>query len=1082
MKTACGQAASLGVGLLGVLLFCLLVYIPVLEAGDATPPKHIGRAFQLTGEVSGRVEGADPIPLVVNGELFSGEEIITQQGASLTIRFRDGSSFSIGPDAKIVLTKYVFNPLASTIQNTVQVQNGGFRYTSGFSVKLPQVAIKMPRISIGVRGTVAEGFVDPDFPTFVGIPNGHGTLENEAGEQSLAEGETAATLAGDKRPSTPGDMPAPVAAQTVQFLEGQIGEVSLTGTPLTTAQQLADAMANRLTVAKQMALTRKATQQGGGTFDKVLAYLVRWFVAFVDKVMTLFDQLGSVFFASLERTLEEISFVRTAWAAASQSLSEALSLLKKAADVGLLEVRDVPLTFAQKAEHQAFLQEADRQMPDAAARLTQHRKKQQARNWENAKQSTQTVIANAAQVAESHAELAGIVQSAVQASPGGTAEMAGLIVRSALSAKGQTDNAETASYIVAAACRADANIASTAAASAVSGLPVEVREQAAALVASAAAKAATQKAGKIAAAVTLVAGDKAAGAIAAAVTLVAKAQAAEVAKAVARVVDPSLAAEVAAAVVQVANSQDAARIAAAVVEAVGPKAAPAVAAAVASVAAAKAAQGIAGAVIESAGGQSATGIAAQIAAAVSMVAGKEMAEPILQEVAKTMGVSAEEMREAVSVAASSGAMQEAMEIGKKAAAKAEQLEEQAQEAAQQADAVAEAAEEIEKLVEEAATPLPEEGAPKSEDASPEETGSEPDAGADASSSSGASSGRGSGSSGSGSSQTGQGRGAQTNGEGGTAEASSSPAAPTTGAVAEVTTEQRLTEAIANGVSVADALSQAMTSEAVTPAEVAAIAVQAGIDPAEVTQAAVSLVGDPEAVAAAAIDAGGDAGAVAAMAILVGGDAGKITAAAMNVGGNPSEVATAAIQAGGSASRVAAAAIRAGGREDQIMAAAVKAGGRTEQVARAVVEAGGDVREVVSAAIRAGGYARDVVATVVSAGGDARKAAVAAIHAGGDAGEMTSAAVEAGGNAGDIAAGAIEAGGAVDAVVKSAIKAGGSVLDVVTAASSMAPDQVRSVVDSAVEVGGDSDAAEAAGAAGQTMGEQPVQVEKPRSPS
>ena len=684
---------------LSVVVWALLVLENPAQAAEGGS-KHIGRVFHLSGKAYGQIGDEQKKPLEINQNIFANQTITTETKTTLTLKFRDGTSFSLGPDTNIVLNKFVFNPLASTIINTIKVKKGAFRYTSGFKVKSPRVTIKTPKASIGVRGTVAEGIVDPSVPDFLNIPKGEGTLSNQTGEQTVSEGESIASVALDKAPAKPGDIPASVRAQAVRFIQNEVGNPPLEGTPQSEDQLQADALANQTSLATQQEKTVLKKSVQPTTFSGRLKQILATFIRFL---IQLLNQLGSWLGDSLEQLSESFSLIQSAMAASAQDLQSAVSLLVKAADVGLLESSKTPTSPAQRAKQQTFLQEATKLVPDAQAFLNKHKEEQTARNWENSKQSTQSVISGAARVAKDSMEMAGIVQAAISATRGSKAQMANIIVGSALSAKGKTNNAAAAVNIVAAASRGNPEIANVAASSAVSNLPEAARKEAITQVSAAAAKAAPQEAAKIAASVTRVAGADSAGNIAAAVTQVAGKQAAAIASAVTKEAGPAAAAVVAAAVVKTMGSASAAEITTAVANTAGPKAAAAIAAAVTKVAGAASAAAVASAAVKSMGKEA----AAEVAAAVSQVAGKEAAESISQAVAKSIGVEAKEMKTAVVKASKSEAVASAVASANDANDKAEESHKEAQAAEQTAISSEKVGKEVEKRAKEAAKPPPE---------------------------------------------------------------------------------------------------------------------------------------------------------------------------------------------------------------------------------------------------------------------------------------------------------------------------------------------------------------------------------------
>ncbi|MBF0183221.1 MAG: FecR domain-containing protein [Magnetococcales bacterium] len=1005
------------------------------------PPRHIGRVQQLTGQAFGRIDRAEPNALAANAELFAGEEITTRAQSSLTIQFRDGTTLSVGQDAKIILDHYLFNPTASNIQNTVQVDKGAFRFTSGMPAKQSHVNLKTPNIMIGVRGTVAEGVVDENLPTFIALPKGEGTLSNGSGSQAINEGEATAALTQQQSPTTADAMPAEVTAQAIQFLNAQFPAAALAPVALTEAQQLADAMANQATLAQQK-MARKApppTTQGENPW---LRWLIHRLVEWINTVIDLFDAVDRWLFSELRRSWQEVSWLQSAWAAKESAEVSALSLLVKAKSAGLLSRDPAVSKEVQQQRLQTFRKEAERQLPNAAAIIGQHQQQQSRNNMQNMQQSTGRVISNAAKVVRDGVDLAAIVHPVIGTSAGKSEEMVRIVISSALSVPGKTDNGKMAGQVVAAACQANPAVAATAASSAVGAIPPgKERTAASPMIAGIAAKLAPKEATRIASGVATV--DKAsASSIAAAVTAVAKEHAVGVATAIVQVVGAEKAAEVAAVVARLLPAKEAARLAGAVTRVAGDKAAAAIATAVAKVVVQESKE-IVGSVMLSMENRAAR-IIAEVAVAVASATDKKDLTALMPSVAQATGVSMEQVKAAMEAAKSSPAVQEALAAVEQIAAKAEQMEKLVQEVKQQAAAMEQIGRDLEQRRQEADTPAAKGtgDTPGAAPASDKEESREPDN----------SSNKGS-------------------------------EAPTDRSSNQSDTlKQQIAQAVASGQSVTEILQTAMRSGTLSPEQAVAAAMRAGMDPGAVTQAAVALGGNAAAIVAAVIDGGGSAAAVAAAAIKAGANPDTVLTSALNAGGKAGEVAVAAMEAGGSSDQVIAMAMQGGVQAERIMVIATQHGQDTATVVQAMVRSGGNIQQIIESAVRTGADTGSVVSAAISAGADARQTVSAMIQSGGNVAQVAAAAVRAGANAGEIASGAISAGGDVGTVVSATIAAGGSVLDVVTAAGALAPNQVQKAVESAIAVGADPTAAQEAGAASRTQEMQPIQPVKSPSPS
>ena len=195
-------------------------------AADATPTaadaNQIGRSIFVANDVDGRLGDAPPQRVAVNDDIVFEEDITTGADAKTVLEFRDGSTFEIGPDAVVRIDSFVFNPEESTSEKSLQVTRGVFRYVSGYVASNQNTNIATPSGTLGIRGSVAAGIVDPEIPDFLYVGDGAATFTNQAGSTALTAGGAIAVPSAATPPMDPAAMPPAVAAQALEVLDRRL--------------------------------------------------------------------------------------------------------------------------------------------------------------------------------------------------------------------------------------------------------------------------------------------------------------------------------------------------------------------------------------------------------------------------------------------------------------------------------------------------------------------------------------------------------------------------------------------------------------------------------------------------------------------------------------------------------------------------------------------------------------------------------------------------------------------------------------------------------------------------------------------
>lgn len=130
-----------------------------LPAAAAEP--DIGKAVAVKNEVTGTLSEG-PRRLAKGDVIHQNEVIATSKDGEGEFVLADDTKLAVGPGSKIVLDAFVYDPKNTTNgQVVVNATEGAFRFISGKSAK-SAYAIKTPVTTIGVRGTIFDGYVNAD--------------------------------------------------------------------------------------------------------------------------------------------------------------------------------------------------------------------------------------------------------------------------------------------------------------------------------------------------------------------------------------------------------------------------------------------------------------------------------------------------------------------------------------------------------------------------------------------------------------------------------------------------------------------------------------------------------------------------------------------------------------------------------------------------------------------------------------------------------------------------------------------------------------------------------------------------------
>ncbi len=93
--------------------------------------------------------------LRVGVDVQANEIITTKAGDRAHLMFLDGTSLTVGPDASLVIDKFVYDPNSKTGDLAITASKGVFRLVGGKISKTNAIVVNTPSDTIGIRGGIA---------------------------------------------------------------------------------------------------------------------------------------------------------------------------------------------------------------------------------------------------------------------------------------------------------------------------------------------------------------------------------------------------------------------------------------------------------------------------------------------------------------------------------------------------------------------------------------------------------------------------------------------------------------------------------------------------------------------------------------------------------------------------------------------------------------------------------------------------------------------------------------------------------------------------------------------------------------
>ena len=140
------------------LLIALALALVAGTVQAALPKDDIGTAAMVKDRVTGSLQSEQWL-IRTGDRVYQNEVIETAAKAQGEFVLNDETKLAVGPNSRIVLDEFVYDPKTSGGSIVINATKGAFRFITGKSKK-SAYTIKTPTATIGVRGTVFDGYVD----------------------------------------------------------------------------------------------------------------------------------------------------------------------------------------------------------------------------------------------------------------------------------------------------------------------------------------------------------------------------------------------------------------------------------------------------------------------------------------------------------------------------------------------------------------------------------------------------------------------------------------------------------------------------------------------------------------------------------------------------------------------------------------------------------------------------------------------------------------------------------------------------------------------------------------------------------
>ncbi len=155
-------------------------------ASDESP---IGAVEEVKGNVTVTRADGTVESVAIGTPIYQGDVVETDANGAVNIVFMDETSMAISENARMAIDEYSYDPATESGTTNFSVLRGLFVFTSGLIGRddPDDVKIDTPVGSIGIRGTIIAGNIDPNGESSITVLEGAIVVTNGEGDVTLSQ-------------------------------------------------------------------------------------------------------------------------------------------------------------------------------------------------------------------------------------------------------------------------------------------------------------------------------------------------------------------------------------------------------------------------------------------------------------------------------------------------------------------------------------------------------------------------------------------------------------------------------------------------------------------------------------------------------------------------------------------------------------------------------------------------------------------------------------------------------------------------------------------------------------------------------
>jgi hypothetical protein len=157
-------------------------------AGSVSDESPVGAIEEIKGEATVTHADGTSEALTMGAPIYQGDVIETSAQGAVNVVFVDETSMAVSNNARLAVDEYSFDPATESGTTNFSVLRGVFVFTSGLIGRddPDDVAIETPVGSIGIRGTIIAGNINPGGSSEITVVEGAIVVKNGVMEKTLS--------------------------------------------------------------------------------------------------------------------------------------------------------------------------------------------------------------------------------------------------------------------------------------------------------------------------------------------------------------------------------------------------------------------------------------------------------------------------------------------------------------------------------------------------------------------------------------------------------------------------------------------------------------------------------------------------------------------------------------------------------------------------------------------------------------------------------------------------------------------------------------------------------------------------------